>query len=52
MELPRLQKAIIFPETYAFPGDVEVERSENKLRTLSFCAQLMMRNGRGDLRIE
>lgn len=52
LDLPFLQRVLIFPEVYAFPGDVEVERRENKLATLNYCASLMRSNGRPELMVE
>lgn len=48
----QLQRAVLFPEVYAFPGDVEQERRINKLMTLNFSYRLLELNGRADLKLE
>ena len=47
-----LQKAVLFPESYAFPGNVEAEREANKLQTLRFSYRYLELRARPDIMLE
>lgn len=51
-QIRTLQKAVLFPETYAFPGNVEREREMNKYHTLRFSYHYLELCGRPDLSLE
>ena len=51
-QIRTLQKAVLFPESYAFPGNVEAERDANKLHTLRFSYRYLELRGRPDVMLE
>lgn len=51
-QIPSLQKAVLFPESYAFPGNVEEEREANKYHTLRFSYRYLELRGRPDIMLE
>jgi len=51
-QIRTLQKAVFFPESYAFPGNVEQEREINKFQTLAFSYRYLEQRGRPDIRLE
>jgi len=51
-QIRTLQKAVLFPETYAFPGNVEEEREANKYHTLRFSYRYLDLRGRPDIMLE
>jgi len=51
-QIRTLQKAVLFPETYAFPGNVEAEREANKYHTLRFSYRYLDMRGRLDIVLE
>jgi len=51
-QIRTLQKAVLFPETYAFPGNVEAEREANKYHTLRFSCRYLELRGRPDIMLE
>lgn len=51
-QIRTLQKAVLFPESYAFPGNVEDERELNKYQTLCFSYRYLELCGRSDLMLE
>jgi len=47
-----LQKAVLFPESYAFPGNIEQEREINKYQTMAFSYRYLELRGRPDIHLE
>lgn len=52
VQISTLQKVVLFPESYAFPGNVERERELNKLHTMRFSYRYLGMRGRLDLQLE
>lgn len=50
--IPTLQKCIMLPEAYAFPGCNDEARCENRERIVMTCYQLLQQLGRSDVEIE
>lgn len=51
-QIRTLQKIILFPESYAFPGNIEQEREINKYHTLRFSYRYLDLRGRPDILLE
>jgi len=51
-QIASLQKAVLFPESYAFPGNIEAEREANKHHTLRFSYRYLELRGRPDIALE
>lgn len=51
-QIRTLQKAILFPEAYAFPGNIEQEREMNKYQTMALSYRFMEMKGRFDIQLE
>ncbi|KAK0041004.1 leucine-rich repeat-containing protein 14 [Biomphalaria pfeifferi] len=47
-----LQKCVVLPEAYAFPGTHISQRAENHHRTVSLCHQYLEQLGRSDIELE
>ena len=50
--IPRLQKLLLLPGAYAFPGNSLQDRRENKVHTLLSCYRYLELRGRGDIELE
>lgn len=51
-QIPSLQKALLFPEAYAFPGNNDQERAWNKYHALRISYRYMIARGREDILLE
>jgi len=51
-QIRTLQKAIFFPESYAFPGNIEQDRESNKYHTMMFSYRFLEMCGRPDICLE
>ena len=51
-QIRTLQKAVVFPESYAFPGNIEHERELNKQHTMRISHRYLDLLGRRDLMLE
>ena len=51
-KIPTLQKAIVFPKAYGFPGDNQRDREINRLATLRICYRYLTMRGREDIELE
>ncbi len=51
-QMASLQKIILFPEVYAFPGTNEEERRNSKMQILSASYRYLARRGRLDMEVE
>lgn len=47
-----LQKCVLLPEAYAFPGTHISQRAENHSRTVLLCSQYLDQLGRPDIELE
>ena len=52
VEVPALQRCIIFPESYAFPGRQIRQRAANRASIGLLCLELLMELGRPDLQLQ
>ncbi|KAK3773866.1 hypothetical protein RRG08_009294 [Elysia crispata] len=50
--IPTLQKCLLLPEAYAFPGTHISQRADNHGRTVLQCAHYLYQLGRSDIEIE
>ena len=51
-QIRSLQKAVIFPEVYGFPGANERERAMNRYHTFRFSYRYLAMRGRADIELE
>lgn len=51
-QLRGLQKVVLFPKAYGFPGNNEGEREMNRLATLKICYRYLAMRGREDIELE
>lgn len=51
-QIRSLQKAVIFPEVYGFPGNNESEREMNRYHTYRFSYRYLKMRGRADIDLE
>jgi hypothetical protein len=51
-KIQSLQKCVILPESYAFPGNNDDERQRNKSRVVSRCYSYLRQKQRGEMRME
>ena len=49
--IPTLQKVVLFPESYAFPGNDDYERQLNKYHMLSLCYRYLSLRNRPDIEL-
>ncbi|KAH9515162.1 hypothetical protein Btru_019382 [Bulinus truncatus] len=47
-----LQKCVVLPDAYAFPGTHISQRADNHRRTVSLCSQYLNELGRSDIELE
>ncbi|XP_012934999.1 uncharacterized protein LOC101852005 [Aplysia californica] len=47
-----LQKCVLLPEAYAFPGTHISQRADNHDRTVALCSQMLDQLGRADIELE
>lgn len=50
--IPSLQKVLLLPETYAFPGNNDAERETNKYHMLRDCYSYLSMRQRSDIELE
>lgn len=52
IKLPKLQKLLLLPGAYAFPGNTQYDREENKIHMLLASYRYLELQGRGDIELE
>ena len=51
-QIRSIQKVVLFPESYGFPGNNELEREMNKYHTMRFSYRYLKMRGRQDVELE
>ena len=51
-QIRSVQKVVLFPESYGFPGNNELEREMNKYHTMRFSYRYLKMRGRQDVELE
>ena len=52
VQMPRLQKVILFPEVYAFPGNNDAERQVHKVHMMRSSYRYLEMRSRPDIELE